>query len=132
VLAADLARGQPLSDVSSTAPGSSPSRAVDGNGATWWTSGTGGTQWLAADLGATAAIGRVVVRWGPAQATAYWLETSNDLVTWTRVWPTGPDASGDQTANLAVSGRHVAVVARAGVDPGRYDLASLEVYGPAP
>jgi hypothetical protein len=87
---------------------------------------------LAVDLGPVTPVDRVVVRWGPAYATAYWLEESDDLLTWTRVWPPAPDASGDQTATLAISARHVAVVARAGVNPFRYDLASLEVYGPAP
>ena len=124
----DLALGRPLSDVSSTAAGSSPGLAVDGNPATYWTSGGGGTQWLAVDLGAVTTVRRVSVRWGPAYGTDWWLESSNDLSTWTRVWPATGDASGDQDAALTVAGRHIAVVARQGVDPLRYQLASLEVY----
>jgi F5/8 type C domain len=125
----DLALGRPLSDVSSTADGSSPALAVDGDPATAWTSARGGEQWLAVDLGAVTTVRRVDVRWGPARGTDWWLEYSNDLSSWTRVWPAGgPGASGDQSVALTVTGRHIAVVARAGSDPDRYQLASLEVY----
>jgi NedA-like, galactose-binding domain len=124
----DLARARPLSDVSSTASGSSPTLAIDGRADTWWTSGSGGSQWLAVDLDAVTTVRRVNVRWGAARATDWWIETSNDLMTWTRVWPAGAGASGDQNVTLTATGRHIAVVARAGSDPLRYQLASFELY----
>jgi hypothetical protein len=126
----DLARNHPTSDVSSTAGGSWPAYAVDGNPATYWTSGGGGTQWLAVDLGAARTVARVEVDWGPAHATSWWIEYSNDLQSWTRVWPSSGGASGDRTVAVSFTGRHVAVVADAGVDPARYQLAGLSVYGP--
>lgn len=132
VPAVDLARGRSISSVSSTASGSSATWAIDGNNATYWTSGVGSSsgndQWVAVDLASATTVRRANVRWGPARGTSWWIESSNDNNTWTRVWPATGTANGDQSAAFNATARHFAVVARTGSDTARYQLASFELY----
>jgi hypothetical protein len=97
----------------STSAGSSPSNAVDGTDSLW-RSATGETQYFTIDLGTSRDINVIVVKWGPAGASTYQVQVSNDNVNWTNA------EQGDW--------RYVRLYMTAGYDSTKYELAELEVY----
>ncbi|MGC5224657.1 glycoside hydrolase family 3 N-terminal domain-containing protein [Micromonospora sp. DT81.3] len=133
------------------ADGSFPASAtIDGDPATRWASGNGPDEevpfraWLQVDLGAPAAVDRVVLAWEAAYAADYDIQVATtapeDETSWTTVQEV-PDADGG-TDDLAISGaseaRYVRVLMNERVsfdwDPARphwygYSLFSFEVYG---
>src|SRR5690348_6888441 len=52
------------------------SNVVDGDTATRWSSAFSDPQWVQIDLGATASISQVILRWEPAYATAFQIQVS--------------------------------------------------------
>src|SRR5687768_6188661 len=85
-----------------------PGHVTDGNLSTRWASTNGhDPEWIYIDLGAPAAIDRVVIRWWSSFAVAYEIQTSNDATNWVAVHAT---ANGDGAVDdiaVAASGRYV-------------------------
>src|SRR4051794_27161818 len=72
-----LSQGRPATASSTENSGTPASAAVDGDDtATRWSSAFSDPQWLQIDLGATATISQVVLRWETAYGTAFQLQTS--------------------------------------------------------
>ena len=83
-------------------------KAVDGNTTTTrWSSLYSDPQWLQVDLGATASISRVVLRWEAAYGKAYQIQTSNDGTTWTSIYSTTTATGGVNDLAISGSGRYV-------------------------
>lgn len=121
----DLALNKPIVSVSSTAAGSNPAFANDGNPTTYWTSAGGGSQWISIDLGASAYVGQVVIKWGTDTATNYEIDFSDDGVDYFPVW-TG--INGDFNSTVGRTGRYVRVMVTVGSNQSQYQLGILEIY----
>lgn len=128
-LAPNAALNRPVL-ASSMADGMSSGRlAVDGNPATAWRTAPGSPQWLAVDLGTQMIVERVLLRWGPSDASSYSLWTSPDGVNWTSVHDTiGGNGGNDDVLGLAAGAQFVGIYATAPTE-GAYSLAEIEVYG---
>src|SRR5687767_7293014 len=102
-----LSQGKPTTASSTENAGTAASAATDGNTGTRWSSAFTDPQWLSVDLGATAALDRVVLTWEAAHATTFQLQTSADGVTWTTIHTTTNGAGGTQDIPVTGTGRHV-------------------------
>ncbi|GAA0690768.1 discoidin domain-containing protein [Kitasatospora atroaurantiaca] len=102
-----LSQGRQVT-ASSTENGGTPAAyAVDGNTGTRWSSAATDAQWLQVDLGASAAISKVVLNWEAAYADAYQIQTSEDGATWTTIYSTSTGTGGTETLNVSGTGRYV-------------------------
>ena len=127
-----LSQGRPATASSSDATARTPGRAVDGSTTTRWASARTDAQWLRVDLGRTATISRVVLRWEAAYAKAYDVQVSSDAKTWRTVSSTRAGTGGVVTTAVSGSGRYVRML---GVQRGTrygYSLWEFQVYGTVP
>jgi beta-glucosidase len=132
-IATNLALGRLASSSSSENGSYAPSLAVDGSATTRWSSAFSDPQWIAVDLGASAAITRVVLRWEVAYGADYLIQTSNDKTTWTTVGTvTRGDGGVDDLTGLVASGRYVRVYGTGRGTPWGYSLWEFEVWGTFP
>ncbi|MFF7394268.1 discoidin domain-containing protein [Streptomyces scabiei] len=128
--AADLlSQGRPATSSSTENASTSASAAVDGNTATRWSSAFGDPQWLEVDLGATAAISRVVLRWEAAYARAFRIQTSDNGTAWTTVHSTTTGTGGVQSLDVNGSGRYVRFHGTQRGTAYGYSLWEFQVYG---
>ncbi len=124
-----LSQGRPVM-ASSTEQGMTPaSAAVDGNPDSRWASAFSDPQWLQVDLGATATITQVVLRWNTAYATAYRIQASTDGDRWTDIYGTARSTGGTQILKVTGSGRFVRMYGTARATRWGYSLWEFEVYG---
>lgn len=128
--AADLlSQGKPATS-SSTENASTPaSAAVDGDTGTRWSSTFGDPQWLTVDLGATASLSQVVLRWEAAYARAFQIQTSDNGTAWTTLYSTTTSTGGVQTLDVNGSGRYVRVHGTQRGTAYGYSLWEFQVYG---
>jgi F5/8 type C domain len=124
-----LSQGRPASASSTESDGTPPAAAVDGSGGTRWSSAFSDPQWLKVDLGATATITRVVLRWDSAYARAYRIQTSGDGNTWTTVYGTSTSTGGTQSLTVSGKGQYVRMLGTARATQWGYSLSEFEVYG---
>jgi beta-glucanase (GH16 family) len=125
-----LSQGRPVTASSIENAGTPASAAVDGNTGTRWSSAFSDPQWIQVDLGATATIGQVILRWEAAYATAYQIQTSaNPTGPYTTIYTTSTSTGGVQTLTLTGTGRYVRVYGTARALPYGYSLWEFQVYG---
>ncbi|WUR86002.1 discoidin domain-containing protein [Streptomyces phaeochromogenes] len=128
--AADLLPQGRLATASSTENTSTPaSAAVDGNTGTRWASTFSDPQWLSVDLGATATISQVVLRWEAAYARAFQIQTSTNGTVWTTVHSTTTGTGGVQTLDVIGNGRYVRMLGTQRGTTYGYSLFEFQVYG---
>lgn len=128
--AADLLSQGRLATASSTENTSTPaSAAVDGNTGTRWASTFSDPQWLSVDLGATATISQVVLRWEAAYARAFQIQTSTNGTVWTTVHSTTTGTGGVQTLDVIGNGRYVRMLGTQRGTTYGYSLFEFQVYG---
>ncbi len=126
-----LSQGRPVT-ASSVEGGAVPAAAaVDGNATTRWSSAFSDPQWLQVDLGASAAIGRVVLNWERAYAAAFQIQVSTDGTTWTPVYTTTTGTGGTQTLTVSGQGRYVRMYGTARATAYGYSLWEFQVFGTA-
>jgi len=77
-----LSQGKPVTASSSEGASTPATAAVDGDLGTRWSSTFQDPQWLQVDLGTTATLDQIVLRWEAAYATGYRIEVSNDGQRW--------------------------------------------------
>ena len=130
-----LSQGKPATASSLEGRGYPASAAVDGDTKTRWSSAFTDPQWLQVDLGAPSTIGRVVLNWERASATAFQIQVSTDGTTWTPVYATTTGTGGLQTLNVSGRGRYVRMYGTARATGYGYSLYELQVFaatgGPA-
>ncbi|MFH8476012.1 discoidin domain-containing protein [Streptomyces sp. NPDC018000] len=126
-----ISRGKPATASSSEGSGLGPQNAFDGDPATRWASAEGkDPQWIRVDLGATADVTRVELRWEAAYAKAYRIEISADGTTWTRLAnETAGDGGTDDWPALSGKGRYLRVYGTVRGTTYGYSLHEAEVYG---
>ncbi|MFE1269939.1 discoidin domain-containing protein [Streptomyces sp. NPDC058757] len=136
----NLAAGKTLTASSHTEVYSAPN-ANDGNRASYWESGNNALpQWLQADLGASVAVNRVVLRlpagWG-ARSQTLKIQGSADGTVFTDLSASRAyafDAANDNTATITLDStttRYVRVLVTANTVQPAAQISELEVYGPA-
>ncbi|MFI8101196.1 discoidin domain-containing protein [Streptomyces sp. NPDC086023] len=126
-----LSRGRPAASSSDEASEFTPANAFDGDPATRWASAEGSDpQWLRVDLGTTATVSRVRLKWEAAYGKAYRIEISADGSAWTTLATesAGNGGTDDWTA-LNAKGRYVRVFGTARGTSYGYSLYEAEVYG---
>jgi hypothetical protein len=124
-----LSRGRPATASSTESAATPASAAVDGNAGTRWSSAFSDPQWLQIDLGFTATITRVTLRWETSYATGYRIQTSADGDTWTDIYRTVTSTGGTQSLTVAGHGRFVRMYGTARSTQWGYSLWEFEVYG---
>lgn len=128
--AADLlSQGKPATSSSSENASTPASAAVDGNTRTRWSSTFSDPQWLSIDLGATATISQVALRWEAAHARAFQIQTSDNGTTWTTIYSTTAGNGGVQTLDVNGSGRYVRFHGTQRGTAYGYSLWEFQVYG---
>jgi len=124
-----LSQGKPVTASSSEGAGTPASAAVDGDPGTRWGSVFADPQWLQVDLGSTATISEVVLRWEAAYATAFRIEVSDNANDWRTVYSTTTGAGGNQTLAVNGTGRYVRMYGTQRVGGYGYSLWEFQVSG---
>jgi beta-glucosidase len=124
-----LSQGRPATASSSESVAFPAGAAVDGDAGTRWSSAFTDPQWLQVDLGATATVSQVVLRWESAYATGFQLQVSADGSAWTSIYSTTTGTGGTQTLNVSGSGRYVRMYGTARATGYGYSLWEFQVYG---
>ncbi len=127
----NLALNRPVTASSIEGAGFEAAKAVDGNATTRWASvdPAPSAQWIYVDLGATTAIGQVILKWEAAYATSYQVQTSDDAVNWTPIYTTTTGNGATDDLTVSGSGRYVRVSMTVRGTAWGYSLWELEVYG---
>jgi hypothetical protein len=124
-----LSQGRPATASSQEGADVGPANAVDGDTGTRWSSQFSDPQWLRVDLGATATINRVVLRWEGAFARAYKIQTSPDGTAWTDIHTATDGAGGTETLTVSGTGRYVRMYGTQRASGYGYSLYEFQVYG---
>ncbi|MEW2588311.1 discoidin domain-containing protein [Streptomyces virginiae] len=124
-----LSQGRPATASSTEGAGTPASAAVDGDNGTRWSSRFADPQWIQVDLGATARLSQVVLRWETAHARAYRIELSTDGSSWTTAHSTTAGTGGVQTLGITGTARHVRVYGTERATAWGYSLWEFQVYG---
>jgi hypothetical protein len=124
-----LSQGRPVAASSQENAGTPATAAVDGDMGTRWSSAASDPQWIRVDLGATASVSQVVLRWETAYAKAYRIEFSADGGTWSTAHSTTAGAGGTETLNVSGDARYVRVHGTARATQWGYSLWEFQVYG---
>ncbi|MBN1410364.1 MAG: discoidin domain-containing protein [Spirochaetales bacterium] len=125
----NIALGKPATSSSNENDGTAANYAVDGNTGTRWSSAFSDPQWLQVDLGSTATVSSVVLRWETACATAYQIQISSNASTWTTLYSTTSGSGGTVTHNVSGSGRYIRMYGTSRATAWGYSLWEFEVYG---
>ncbi|MEU4191918.1 discoidin domain-containing protein [Kribbella sp. NPDC026611] len=126
-----LSQGKPVTASSAEGAGTPAIAAVDGDLGTRWSSKFEDPQWLQVDLGTTATVDQVVLRWEAAYATGYRIEVSADGQQWNQLYSTTTGHGGTETLAVNGSGRYVRFYGTQRVGGYGYSLWEFQVYGTA-
>lgn len=102
---------------------------MDGNDGTRWSSAFSDPQWIKVDLGASASVSQIVLKWEAAYATGYRIEFSTDNSTWTTAYSTTSGLGGTETLNVSGTARYVRLAYTARATPYGYSLWEFQVFG---
>lgn len=108
-----------------------PDLAVDGNTSSRWSSSWGNAKdWIYVDLGASAQIDRIVLRWEGAYAKSYKIQVSQDELQWNDIHSKVNGTGGLEDFTVSGTGRYVRLEATEKALP-QYgvSLFEFEVYG---
>ncbi|MBN2785448.1 MAG: discoidin domain-containing protein, partial [Pontiellaceae bacterium] len=108
------------------------SGVTDGNLETRWGSGFSDDEWMQVDLGASMTIGRVLLRWEAAYATAYTIQISDDAEIWTDLRTVSQGYGGIDDLAVAGTGRYVRMQGVTRFTGYGYSLWEFEVYTDPP
>ncbi|RHA40118.1 discoidin domain-containing protein [Cellulomonas rhizosphaerae] len=105
--------------------------AVDGDNGTRWASQATDNQWIQVDLGASASIERVDLRWESAYGKGYQIQTSDNGTTWTTVATKTNGTGGKESLTVTGTGRYVRLQGTARATGYGYSLWEFQVFGTA-
>ncbi|KGE20776.1 hypothetical protein PWYN_00930 [Paenibacillus wynnii] len=108
-----------------------PDLAVDGNTTSRWSSAWGSDpNWFYVDLGASAAVDRVVLRWEGAYSKSYKIQTSDNELNWTDIYTTAAGDGGVDDITLSGTGRYIRLYSTVrNLSQYGISLFEFEVYG---
>ncbi|MDO3386239.1 discoidin domain-containing protein [Gilvimarinus sp. SDUM040013] len=102
--------------------------AVDGDMGTRWSSAATDDEFIQVDLGASYAIGRVELEWEAAYGTGYFMEASDDGVSWSEIYRTTNGDGGLDTLEVMGQGRYVRLTGTQRATPYGYSLWEMRIY----
>lgn len=109
--------------------GEGPDRVADGNYYNRWQAGNTDDEWIMVDIGYTASINTVSIKWEAAFAKDYKIQVSKDGDNWTTV-ATEEGEEGTITSKFsAVRGRYVRMLGVERAIGYGYSIYEMEVYG---
>lgn len=124
-----LSQGKPAT-ASSLEGQQYPAAAVtDGDTKTRWSSAFSDPQWIQVDLGAPVTVGRVVLNWERAYATAFELQVSVDGAGWRTVYGTTTGTGGVQSLPVSGLARYVRMFGTKRSSGYGFSLWEFQVYG---
>ena len=111
--------------------GSTSDKLVDDDYTTRWESEWGkDNQWIYVDLGASAQITGVNIKWENAYATEYEIEVSDDEENWSSIYTQKNGKGGEEKISLNGKGRYVRLNLNKRLFEGYgYSIYEFEVYG---
>ncbi len=124
-----LSQARPVVASSIENAGTAAANAVDGNTGTRWASAFSDPQWIYVDLGASAAISRVVLTWEAAFGKSYQIQTSADATTWAPIYTTTTGDGGTDDLSVSGTGRYVRMYGTLRATGYGYSLWEFQVYG---
>lgn len=124
-----LSQGKSVTASSQENYGTPATAAVDGDNGTRWSSAASDPQWIRVDLGATATISQVELRWEAAYAKSYRIETSQNGTDWSTAYSTTTGAGGTETLNVSGTARYVRTLGTARATGYGYSLWEFKVFG---
>ncbi|MET8328233.1 discoidin domain-containing protein [Streptomyces sp. NPDC005181] len=124
-----LSQGRTVTSSSEENAGTPATSAVDGNDGTRWSSAFSDPQWIKVDLGASASVSQIVLKWEAAYANGYRIEFSTDNNTWTTAYSTTTGPGGTETLNVSGTARYVRLTGTARATPYGYSLWEFQVFG---
>ncbi|ORT55787.1 discoidin domain-containing protein [Streptomyces sp. CB03238] len=124
-----LSQGKPVTASSQEHYGTPASAAVDGDNGTRWSSAASDPQWIRVDLGASATISQVELRWEAAYAKGYRIETSQNGTDWSTAYSTTTGTGGTETLNVSGTARYVRMLGTARATGYGYSLWEFKVFG---
>ena len=115
---------------SSNEGGLTPDKAFDNNlTSRWGSSFSADPQWIYVDLGASASIDRVILRWENAYAKSYKLQVSDNEADWKDIYVNTASRGGVETIDVKGQGRYVRMLALERSGNYGVSLYEFEVYG---
>ncbi|MDH6224145.1 MULTISPECIES: discoidin domain-containing protein [Streptomyces] len=124
-----LSQGRTAASSSDESPVHAAGLAVDGDTGTRWSSTAADNQWLRVDLGASASVTRVVLRWEAAHAADYRIQFSPDGTTWTDARKVTGGDGGTDTVDVSGTARHVRMYADRRATQWGVSLWEFQVFG---
>ncbi|MFC7815765.1 discoidin domain-containing protein [Streptomyces sp. NPDC057367] len=124
-----LSQGKPVTASTQEHYGTPATAAVDGDNGTRWSSAASDPQWIRVDLGATATISQVELRWEAAYAKSYRIETSQNGTDWSTAYSTTTGTGGTETLNVSETARYVRMLGTTRATGYGYSLWEFKVFG---
>lgn len=125
----NLSQGKIVSASSVEGADVNASKAVDGNTTTRWSSQFSDSQWIQVDLGASATLSSVVLRWEAAYGKSFQVQTSTNGTSWTNAATITNGTGGNQTINVSGTARFVKLNLTARATGYGYSLWEFQVFG---
>ncbi|MGW0940207.1 discoidin domain-containing protein [Streptomyces sp. NPDC002666] len=124
-----LSQGRTVTASSQENYGTPATSAVDGDNGTRWSSATADPQWIKVDLGSTASVSQIALKWETAYAKGYRIEFSTDDSTWSTAYSTTTSPGGTETLNVSGNARYVRLTGTTRATQYGYSLWEFQVFG---
>ncbi|GAB6916060.1 discoidin domain-containing protein [Streptomyces drozdowiczii] len=124
-----LSQGKTVTTSSQESAGTPATAAVDGDNGTRWSSAFSDPQWIKVDLGTSASVSQIALRWEAAYAKSYKIEFSTDNSTWSTAYSTTTGPGGNETLNVSGTARYVRLTGTARATGYGYSLWEFQVFG---
>ncbi|MFB8206750.1 discoidin domain-containing protein [Streptomyces sp. NPDC056010] len=124
-----LSQGKTVTVSSQEGAGTPATAAVDGDNGTRWSSAFSDPQWIKVDLGTSASVSQIALRWEAAYAKSYKIEFSTDNTTWSTAYSTTTGPGGNETLNVSGTARYVRLTGTARATGYGYSLWEFQVFG---
>ena len=104
--------------------------AIDGNEGTRWSSGPAATAWLVLDLGRREMIRSLSIDWERAFSPSFWVQVSDDAVSWATLEITGATQPGEQDIPaLDATARYLRILSQRPSSFGNVSIFEARVFG---
>ncbi|WP_326734617.1 discoidin domain-containing protein [Streptomyces sp. NBC_01022] len=124
-----LSQGKTVTASSQENYGTPATSAVDGDNGTRWSSAASDPQWIKVDLGSTASVSQIALKWETAYAKSYRIEFSTDDSTWSTAYSTTTSPGGTETLNVSGNARYVRLTGTTRATQYGYSLWEFQVFG---
>ncbi|MFK0322332.1 discoidin domain-containing protein, partial [Streptomyces sp. NPDC090231] len=124
-----LSQGKTVTASSQENYGTPAASAVDGDNGTRWSSAASDPQWIEVDLGSSASVSQIALKWETAYAKSYRIEFSTNNSTWSTAYSTTTGPGGNETLNVSGTARYVRLTGTTRATQYGYSLWEFQVFG---